>query len=60
MGEDFELLFTLSHKEAKRLLKKNTGLFKPIGEITDQKYVLRLVEKRNKEKIIRPKGFQHF
>jgi len=60
MGEDFELLFTLSHKEAKRLLKKNTGLFKPIGEITDQKHVLRLVEKRNKEKIIRPKGFQHF
>jgi len=60
MGEDFELLFTLSHKEAKRLLKKNTGLFKPIGEITDQKYVLRLVEKSNKEKIIRPKGFQHF
>jgi thiamine-monophosphate kinase len=60
MGEDFELLFTLSRKEAKRLLEKNTGLFKPIGEITDQKYVLRLVEKSNKEKIIRPKGFQHF
>jgi len=60
MGEDFELLFTLSHKEAKKLLKKNTGIFKPIGEITSQKYVLSLVDRRNKEKIIRPGGFQHF
>lgn len=59
-GEDFELLFTLSRKAAERLLKKNPFNFKPIGEIVDKKYGLRLIDKRGREKIIHPRGFQHF
>jgi thiamine monophosphate kinase len=60
MGEDFELLFTLSRKEAKRILYRRLNIFKPIGEIVQRKFGLRLIDKRNKEKIITPKGFQHF
>lgn len=60
MGEDFELLFTLSRNEARRLLKKNPLHFKPIGEITDKRRGLRLVDKKGKENILQPKGFRHF
>lgn len=59
-GEDFELLFTMSRAESKRLLAKGANDFRPIGEITDKRYGLRLVDKRGKEKIIKPKGFRHF
>lgn len=61
MGEDFELLFTLSNQEAKKIMAKRLlSCFRPIGEIVDKKYGLRLIDKRNKEKVIKPKGFQHF
>jgi thiamine monophosphate kinase len=60
MGEDFELLFTVSTYEAKKLYRKKLTGFKPIGEIVDKKYGLRLVDKRGKEKLIKPKGFRHF
>jgi thiamine-monophosphate kinase len=60
MGEDFELLFTLSNREAGKLIKKKLNNFKPIGEIVERKYGLRLVGKRNKEQIIKPSGFRHF
>ena len=60
MGEDFELLFTMSHTESRRLLAKAKNNFRAIGEITDKTYGLRLVDKRGKEKIIKPKGFRHF
>lgn len=59
-GEDFELLFTLSHQEAKRLMRIKSNNFKAIGEITDKKYGLRMIDRRGKEKIIQPKGFTHF
>lgn len=59
-GEDFELLFTLPLKEAKRIHLKGLADFKPVGEITDAKYGLRLVDEQGKEKIIQPKGFRHF
>ena len=59
-GEDFELLFTVSAYEAKKLYRKKLTGFKPIGEIVDKKYGLRLVDERGKEKIIKPKGFRHF
>lgn len=60
MGEDFELLFTMSPKEAKRLGFKRLAIFKPIGEILDKKYGLRLVSKRGREKPVERKGFRHF
>lgn len=59
-GEDFELLFTVSAYEAKKLYRKKLTGFKPIGEIVDKKYGLRLVDKRGRNKIIKPKGFRHF
>lgn len=59
-GEDFELLFTMSHKEAKRLLLKDPSHFRPVGEITEKKYGLKLVDKKGKEKTIAIKGFVHF
>jgi len=60
MGEDFELLFTLSSKEAAKISSNKLANLKPIGEITDKGCGLRLVDKKNKERIIRPEGFQHF
>lgn len=60
MGEDFELLFTLPRRDAKKLLRRKAINFKPIGEIVEKKYSLRLVDKIGREKIIRSKGFQHF
>ncbi|MBU4346371.1 MAG: thiamine-phosphate kinase [Candidatus Omnitrophica bacterium] len=59
-GEDFELLFTLGHNEAKRLYAKRPKAFRPIGEIMDRRYNLILVDKKGKGKIIKPRGFQHF
>lgn len=60
MGEDFELLFTLSRKEAKKLIKKRITNFKPIGEITQRRCGLRIIDRRGEGKIIRPQGFRHF
>ena len=59
-GEEFELLFTMSLKEGRRLMKKKFGIFKPIGKITGKHQGLILVDKFNKEKIISPKGYRHF
>jgi thiamine-monophosphate kinase len=60
MGEDFELLFTLSRKDARKILRKKLTDFKPIGEIVERKFGLRLIDKRNRERILQPKGFRHF
>jgi thiamine-monophosphate kinase len=58
MGEDFELLFTLSHEQAKKVTPLKN--FYPIGEIVEKKFGLRLIDKRGREIIIKPKGFTHF
>ena len=60
MGEDFELLFTLSRKDARKILRKKLTDFKHIGEIVERKFGLRLIDKRNRERILQPKGFRHF
>ncbi|MFA4889850.1 MAG: thiamine-phosphate kinase [Candidatus Omnitrophota bacterium] len=59
-GEDFELLFTLAPRQAKKLLAKNLAIFQPIGEIIDKKYGLRLVEKNDREITLAQEGFRHF
>jgi len=59
-GEEFELLFTMSLNEARKLMKKNSGIFKPIGKITGKNSGLILVDKFNKEKSISPEGYRHF
>jgi thiamine-monophosphate kinase len=60
MGEDFELLFSLPAKEARRLIQRNTGIFKAIGEIRPKRFGIKLITKGFKEKILQPKGYQHF
>lgn len=60
MGEDFELLFTLSRPQAKKLIRRRISGFKPIGEIVQRKYGLRAIDKRGREKNIQAKGFTHF
>lgn len=62
MGEDFELLFTVPKKEAARMTHKILKKLKirAIGEIVDRKSGLRLVDKNNKIKIPKLKGFSHF
>ncbi len=60
MGEDFELLFTLSRQEARKLLSRKLNIFKPIGEIVDKKTGFRLIDKKNRQRYIEPSGFRHF
>jgi thiamine-monophosphate kinase len=60
MGEDFELLFTARRKEAKKIFPRFRKMFTPIGEICASGYGLRLIDSRNREKIITPRGFRHF
>ncbi len=64
-GEEFELLFTLSQKEAKRFLSKKTVNFKLIGEVVDKKYGFKLIDEAGIIKDINLKGksltgFTHF
>jgi thiamine-monophosphate kinase len=60
MGEDFELLFTLRPQDAKRLVLKRLPGYKPIGEILDRGYGLKIVDRSGKEKAAKPRGFRHF
>lgn len=57
-GEEFELLFTVSRTQAKKLLKNPD--YKPIGEIVKKSYGFKLITGKNKEVDIKPEGFKHF
>lgn len=63
-GEDFELLFTLSAQEARRLPSSIPGRIKTpltqIGKIVDKRFGTRIVDKAGRSKLLRPKGFTHF
>jgi thiamine-monophosphate kinase len=59
-GEDFELLFTMSRKEAGKLISLRTGIFHPIGHITGKKSGLRLIDRNCRERLIMPRGYKHF
>lgn len=59
-GEDFELLFTLPAKAARRLIKNRGAMFKVIGEMREKKFGLRIITKDYKERVLEPKGYQHF
>ncbi len=59
-GEDFELLFTMAPKEAKRLISKKMEIFSPIGKIVDGKYGMILVNKKGGVRKEEIKGFRHF
>jgi thiamine-monophosphate kinase len=63
-GEDFELLFTMSAKEAKRLLKtkflKAKTPITVIGEITAKKESYLLMREDGKKERLHPNGYLHF
>lgn len=60
MGEDFELLFTMPAKEAKRLLALRRSDFKSIGVVVEKRQGLTLVDKKGQVKAIAKEGFRHF
>jgi len=64
-GEDYELLFSLSEKEARRLInnltyKRRSTPFTHIGVITDKKLKIKFIDKNHRIKILKPKGYKHF
>ncbi|MEI8175703.1 MAG: thiamine-phosphate kinase [Candidatus Omnitrophota bacterium] len=63
-GEDFELLFTMSAKEAFRLMKARETLFDipvtRIGMITPRAAGANLVDAYGRKRALRPAGFRHF
>jgi thiamine-monophosphate kinase len=63
-GEDYELLFTMSAKEAERLLKYNFSKFGTrislIGEILDKRYGYKIFREDGREEDLRVKGYLHF
>lgn len=60
MGEEFELLFSLSVKEANRLIASGQKIYSAIGQITDRRNGMKLIDRNCKEKALRPLGYCHF
>ncbi len=63
-GEDFELVFTLSPKEAARLacakVPKGLAKFTPIGKIVDKRFGIKLVRAEGRWEVLPETGFDHF
>jgi len=61
-GEDFELLFTLSPREAKKLERKKqlTTPMCRIGVITKKNSGITLIQTDGSKCKIKPKGYTHF
>jgi len=63
-GEDFELLFTASKKEARRIIDKFSRISQTpvtcIGEIIKAGFGLIMIDKKRKPLQIKPKGYDHF
>lgn len=59
-GEDFELLFSLPLKEARRLIEQKKKAFFPIGEIVDKNQGLKVIDIRGREVRLKTEGFTHF
>ncbi|MCM8792306.1 MAG: thiamine-phosphate kinase [Candidatus Omnitrophica bacterium] len=59
-GEEYELLFTLPPKEARRLLSMKRGVYHGIGQIVSSDYGVRLIDENFQERKIKIRGFRHF
>jgi thiamine-monophosphate kinase len=59
-GEDFELLFSLSSREAKRLMALKNNFYKFIGQIIPQEYGLLLADDSGRIRQPRAQGYRHF
>jgi len=59
-GEDFELLFTVSERGARKLPNELNGVrVTRVGEVTAERGKVRLVH-CGRARILRPGGFEHF
>ncbi|MCG8432329.1 MAG: thiamine-phosphate kinase [Candidatus Omnitrophica bacterium] len=59
-GEDFQLLFTVGRRDAKKLLRANGEYAFPIGEIAGKKRAVTLIASSGKVRVLDEKGFRHF
>jgi len=63
-GEDFELLFTMPLREARRFAGKdpcaNSVKITQIGEILDKAAGVKMIGRGGKARDLKPKGFSHF
>lgn len=63
-GEDFELLFTMPLREARRLAKRNLEInsigITQIGEILDKKVGVKIIGRDGRVTDLKAKGFSHF
>jgi len=63
-GEDFELLFTMPLREARRLARKDLELdsvkITQIGEILDKKIGVKIIGRDGRAAGLKSKGFSHF
>ena len=59
-GEDYELLFTASAKKVPELISETDVSVTVIGEITDQKGKLLMIDKEGKPHPLEGKGYEHF
>jgi len=64
LGEDFELLFTASRNESKRIIRrmgtKGDLPISLIGEVVSKRPGAWLIEEEGKRKKLKPKGYAHF
>ena len=59
-GEDFELLFTISERDARKLPTQLGGVHATrVGEVTGERGKVRLV-RDGRARLLRPGGFEHF
>lgn len=61
-GEDFELLFTVSDKDARKILSSRAFRRKvyPVGRITDEHPGIHLLDEKGRRLYLKKKGFDHF
>ena len=59
-GEDFELLFTASREEARKIIKCSKYCFRAIGEIMPQKFGLRITDAAGGLRKTKIGGYRHF
>ena len=59
-GEDFELLFSASLPQARKIIHDKRFRFIPIGEVADKRCGVKLFDQKGRQLSIKRPGFRHF